>query len=422
MIRIIQRRFIFTAMTAVTVLLAVLIGTLNAANAGITVRQMNRRLQMLADNERKLMRNMGRDGEQAEDFPAGQEPKPGNFWNPPIDEDTAMSLRFFVVHIDADGGVLYTDISRISSVTAKEAQAYAQKAADKEKKTGYMGDFKYLSVTAEDGVTAFLFLDISGQAHTMLVVGILSAGVAVICWLGMLLLVVLLSRRAIRPIAQNMERQKQFVTDAGHELKTPLAIILTNLDAMELINGENKWSKNIRMQAKRLNGLMQNLLTLAKMDEAGAEVPMSDLVISQLAAETLQPFLEPAAWKGIRVESDIEPDVLLFANQEYMQRLLSILLDNAVKYANQNGWIAVSLHKSEKAVILQVKNTCAQLPEAAADKLFDRFYRGDSARTQKNGGYGIGLSAARALVEAQKGKISAKYENGDTVVFTARFG
>lgn len=233
----------------------------------------------------------------------------------------------------------------------------------------------------------------------------------------MLLLVIALSKRAIRPIAENLAKQKQFVTAAGHEIKTPLAIILANTEAMELHNGESKWSKNIRKQTERLSGLMKNLLTLARMEEGTAPVVMADLDMSKLTKEVADSFAESAKLKQIKLQAKIASDIKLYANREEMTQLLAILLDNAVKYSVEQADIVLTLAKRGKEVMLSCENTCEKLPDVEVDRLFDRFYRSDAARTQKSGGYGIGLSVARAIVQNHKGEITAEYKDGNRIVF-----
>ncbi len=422
MIKTLQKKFIYSAMAAVTVLLLVLISGINITNSWINIRQTDRHLAMLSDTETHILK------QEKPEFPADRffdkpsdKPERKNLFNPPIDKDTAMSLRFFVVHLGADNSILNTNVSRISSVTEDEASEYAHKALEKQKKTGYISNFKFKITDQDktDGVFKIIvFLDASRQSDQISAVLALSAAAALVCWFFMLLPVILLSRKAIRPIARNIQRQKQFVTDAGHEIKTPLAVIQANIDAMELINGENKWSRNIRSQTVRLNGLMQNLLTLAKMDEENQNLQMTVFSFSELCDTALQPFYEPAALRQITIQARIQPDLFIQANQEYMQRLLSVLFDNAVKYADSKGTVTVTLQTSAGKILLHVENTCSRLPQDDAEKLFDRFYRADSARTQKNGGYGIGLSAAYAIVKAHKGTISAKYAGGNTVIFT----
>lgn len=423
MIKTLQKKFIYTAMAAVTVLLLLLAGGIILVNSCIHIRQSQRQLNMLADTELLKLKQAGPADlpERFLDVPKDRGFGKGSLFNPPIDKDTAMSLRFFTVYIGSSGQVIRKDTSRISSVSGDEAEEYARKALQKGRTGGYLDGFWYrmeFSGLYEEAGSFFVFLDASGQLRQILTVAAVSAGIAVLCWLFMLLLVVFLSRRAIRPIADNILRQKQFVTDAGHEIKTPLAIIQANIDAMELINGENKWSRNIRSQSLRLERLMQDLLMLARMDEAGQMLQMEAVSFSELAEESLHPFYELAAAKSVRLIPEIQPGIRIDANREYIRRLLSILLDNAVKYSPDGTAVLVTVSQKDRAALLRMENFCEKPPKADAGRLFDRFYRGDSSRTQKTGGYGIGLSAASAIVAAHKGEIYAEYvqppASGDT--------
>lgn len=253
--------------------------------------------------------------------------------------------------------------------------------------------------------------------HKVLSMLALSTGGVALCWLGMLALVMVLSRRSIRPIALSIEKQKEFVTNAGHELKTPLAIIRANTEAMELHQGENKWTRNIKAQTLRLGGLMENLLTLARMEETDALPPARPVDLSSLARESAESFREAAALRGILLEEIIDPAVILQGDREHLAQLLSILLDNGVKYTDPGGAIRLTLTGEGKGARLRVENAPARL-EGETARLFDRFYRGDPARTQRTGGCGIGLSAAQAIVRAWRGTITAGMEGEDRVVFT----
>lgn len=158
---------------------------------------------------------------------------------------------------------------------------------------------------------------------------------------------------------------------------------------MELYLGESKWSRNIKEQTRRLSGLMQDLLTLARMDEGAAPAQKAALSLSGLAEQALEPFLQPMEAQGIALERDIQPEVSLTADPAQLEQLLSLLLDNAVKYTGPGGRIRLSVKQEGKRARLCLENTCPQLPTVPPEKLFDRFYRGDAARTQKEGGYGI---------------------------------
>ena len=257
--------------------------------------------------------------------------EPGDFFSPPVTEDHAMSARYFCVWFDREGSVARTDIGRISSVSGEEAKEYAEKIYEQGKESGRLNRFEYRRMPARDGQgELLLFLDTSAQRYALLLVLALSAGIGILCWFGMLLLVILLSNKAILPIARNLEKQKQFVTDAGHEIKTPLAIIMANTEAMELCGGETKWSRNIKAQTARLGGLMQNLLVLARLDEGVWELPASDFSMSRLLEEALPTFCESAALKNVMIEAKIGQGIELHSNRENLLRLVSILLDNAV--------------------------------------------------------------------------------------------
>lgn len=413
MIRTLQRKFTVTAMIAVTVLLAVLLGVINVVNAVTQTAENDRLLQSLA-----MMEGFGPaprlDGQFDEQFDALPRDRRG-FWEEPLTEDRRMAALYFTVRLDESGAVQSTDLRRIASVDEEEAAALALRAVESGKGYGRLDDYRFQVVEPAEGCETVIFLDVSSQRHNVLRVAALSALAGVLAWCAMLVLVMALSRRAIRPIAENMERQRQFVTDAGHELKTPLAIIQANLDAMELTGGENKYSRNIRSQALRLGNLTQNLLTLARLDENSVPLNMETVDLSALAAEQLEMFRAPAELKGLRVESEIAPGVSAQADRVQMAQLLSTLLDNAVKYCPEGGALSLSLKQGDKAV-LQLANTVSAPVDTG--RIFDRFYRADSSRNQKSGGFGIGLSAAQAIVSLHKGRISAAMEGTDTLVFT----
>ena len=190
---------------------------------------------------------------------------------------------------------------------------------------------------------------------------------------------------------------------------------------MELYLGESKWSRNIKEQTRRLSRLMQDLLTWARMDEGAAPAQKAALSLSGLAEQALEPFLQPMEAQGITLERDIQPGVSLTADPAQLEQLLSLLLDNAVKYTGPGGRIRFSVKQEGKRARLCLENTCPQLPTVPPEKLFDRFYRGDAARTQKEGGYGIGLAVARSLAQANQGSLHAQYLPPQAIRFVAQF-
>lgn len=435
MVKQLQKKFIISAMLAVTILLVVLIGGINVFNYLTTSNDNDRLMEMLCysfetstkwnadttDNTQSPQSINGTQKNTAADISGSQNnpdfPPQDNGTKPPDDKknngfgrhdkNAVDSARYAAVAIDKNGNIIRTDVTHISSLTEDEVTAITEALKNTASGTGTYSGFLYrISETKRAEGKVIILLDNGMQISSFFTVLFISVGAGIFGWLLMLLLVILLSKKTIAPVARSIEKQKQFVTNAGHEIKTPLAIILANTDAMELHNGENKWSKNIRAQTLRLSGLMQNLLMLAKMDESSAKLPMCSFDISTAAEDTVNAFIEPAALKGVMIEQDIQKGLQLNGNHDSIVQLITVLLDNAVKYTESGGMIRAKLSGNDKNITLSIANTCEPIDHP--EKLFDRFYRGDSARTQKNGGYGIGLSVAQAIAELHKGSITAE--------------
>lgn len=404
MIKTLQGKFIRISMLAISALLLLFISAINVASYITLERQSGDMLIHLSSPM-----NMK--------APPAARPDRG-FLRPPIDSDAAMSARYFIVRVSSTGNIVNYNLKHISSITEKEASLYVDKVLSRSVSKGKISHFHYKIVKLPfNQSTEIIFLDTSSQTQFMLIVLLFSIVIGLICWFLMLLLVTALSKKAILPILRNMEKQKEFVTNAGHELKTPLAIILSNAEAMELYHGESKWSKNIKSQTLRLNELMEHLLTLAKMDESRLESNQSECQISQILLDTIESFQESASQKEIHISYQIHPNIIHAMNPDHVHTLFSILIDNAVKYSNTPGFIEIELHKSTK-ILLMVRNTIESIPEADPEKLFDRFYRKDSSRNQQTGGYGIGLSAAREILSSYNGTIKANYLSPTMIQFT----
>ncbi len=452
MAKTLQRKFIFAAMTAVTILLLTLVGAINILNRIQTADRQGRLLEMLCEADGQPEKHMrdpefrGQDrrrtdwpgpesapedvqqeGETSQSGRTGTDRGPGSLsgrGERRFSMDEMLSARYFAVRLDEEGGVLETDVSRIYAVTEEEAASLGQSFFQAAKKSGREGGtaegFRYLCKEQEDGEHLLIAMDISGDSRDLLTVLGISVMIAALCWIAMLLPVYLLTRRAIAPTAVSIERQKQFVTNAGHELKTPLAIIQANTEALELYNGESKWTRNIRTQTMRLSDLMQNLLTLARMDENALVLQKQDFALDILAGEVWENFIQPAEARGLSW-SIPEPGTVtarVHGNRESLAQLLSILFDNAVKYTPEGGRIEVRFSSGAGMVVLEQSNTIVSSAEDGGgipedpDRLFERFYRTDADRSRKKGGFGIGLSAAKAIAEANGGRIRARTGDG----------
>lgn len=410
MTKTLRMKFIVTAMTAVSILLILLIGGINIANFSVNERMTRDFLKVLAENDGSLS-----DREPPDEL----KERPADLFRFQENGRQPAPMEYFWAETDGAGMVVSCDVSHMSSFTVKEAEAYIGRIAVLNQPWGRDDGMRYFISESESGKGNLVVVaDISNQLRSELRVLLLSLAAGAAGWFFMLILISLLSGRAVRPIVENMEKQKRFITDAGHEIKTPLAIIMANTDALELHQGETKWSRNIRGQTERLSGLMQNLLTLSRMDEGTAGTLMSECSLSEMTRDAVAQFREPAENRGISVLCDIAENVTVTGDKVRLLQLLTILLDNAVKYA-EGGTpeIRVSVSRQERTAVLRISNTCFLGQDEDPGKWFERFYRGDSARTQKSGGYGIGLSAASAIVRLHKGSVKAEYEDG-RVVFT----
>ena len=284
---------------------------------------------------------------------------------------------------------------------------------------GYIDTFRYGRFETDNGMM-IIGVDCKTDLSTVNTLLTITLVTIIFCVVIVMLLLIILSRKIIKPFEENREKQRRFITDAGHELKTPIAIIQSNTEVMEMIDGENKWLTNIKQQTVRMNNLVKGLIELSKMDEQIlSEKEKQKIILSEIVYNSVESFRVPAESKGISLKTDITPNVYVMGDLEDIVRLVGILLDNAIKYTDDRKEIIVKLFGKSKKVVLTVENTCKDLDRQSVKKFFDRFYRSDSSRNSSTGGYGIGLSMAQAIVQNHKGKLSVHYTEDERIIFTA---
>lgn len=392
MIKRLQIKFIALSMTSLFVLIVAIVLGMNIINYNNVVSEADEVLRILSDNKG----HFPKDGEK----PVGEMP-------PNMSPEIPYESRYFSVLLTESGSVIQAETSRIISVDTEDAIEYAQEAAENEDGRGFIETFRYDKKT--DGeVVRIVFLDCGRRLDTFFDFLFVSLGISLAGYLIVFLVISFFSGKIIRPIAESYEKQKRFITDAGHEIKTPLTIINADADVLEMEVGENEWLEDIKRQAKRLTGLTNDLVYLARMEETKNPMQYIEFPISDVISETAGSFQTLAFTQNKIFESTVQPMLSMRGDEKAIEQLISILLENALKYSPEGGKVALSFEKQNRQLVLSVFNTTAvTIPQNNLGNLFERFYREDTSRNSKDGGYGIGLSIAKAIVSSHNGKIQA---------------
>ena len=326
-----------------------------------------------------------------------------------ITPETPFSTRHFTVYFDKNGKAIRTHTDAIYAIDKEQAVTYAKEVVTRQRERGWYDSYRYKVFQTEFG-TGVVFIDGSANRAILAQSMTISAIVLLSCGALVLLLIILFSKRAIKPIAESYEKQRQFVTDANHELKTPLTLILANLDIAEEELGQNEWLDDIRAEGHRMTELVNQLVALSRMDEDSHALHITDVPLGQMVQDTVSEFEALANIRGKALEADVDAAVTTQGDETLLRQLIGILMDNAIKYCDPDGIITVKLHR-QRRIHLMVENTYSAVDQLELHRLFDRFYRADKARSF-TGGYGVGLSMAKAITEKHKGEIIA-YKKDD---------
>lgn len=465
MIKTLRKKFIAIAMLSTALVLFIIIGAINIANYINTNANLDARLELIAYNGGTFpdMNDDGSapavpdisseapdssttdmapapdgstvpndstvsDGSTApDDSMVPPAPDSGSYFDDQygrhgIDKETPFETRYFSVLLYENGNVSTIDTGKIASVSTSEAGDYATSLYGKGKTKGFIDQYKYLSVsttnTNGDNMVLYVFINCSKELMTIRTYALASIGISIIGLLVVFVLVCFFSKTVTKPMAESYEKQKRFITDASHEIKTPLTIIDANTEVLEMMEGENEWTVSIRKQIARLTTLTEKLVFLSRMDEDSTRLEMLEFNISDAILDTAMPFETVAESKGKTLDISVAPDINYTGSETNIRQMVSLLLDNAIKYSSENGSIRLNFSTNGKLKILSVWNTVDEIETRKLDYLFERFYRIDKSRNSKTGGFGIGLSVVQAIVQAHNGKVSAKSEDGKSIEFT----
>lgn len=403
MLKKMRRRFILAAMTAVFTIVAMLSVCVCIWFYQSNVTRLDATLRGILVSEQH-QRDPFSDG-----FPGGD----GH-----ASPERSYMTRFFSVTFSDTGAVSHTSRDYIASVSDEEAVQYAETAVARGREFGFYKGYRYIVSQGETVTAVFLNAEFELSLQRALIVG--CAAVSLFCMALAFVIILLLSKRALDPYMRNIEQQKQFITDAGHELKTPLTAIAASADVLAMDDENNEWVQNIQLQVQRLAKLVNALVTLSRLDEEQPLPEQTDFVLSDVIWEIAEPMRSLAETKGKTFTQSIEDGMRMHGDSASIGQLVSILLDNALKYSSPGGEIRLAAFKRHRENIIEVSNPCALTDTEHIDRLFDRFYRPDESRTASTGGTGIGLSIARAITEAHGGTIEAESADGTSITFRVK--
>ena len=410
MISRLRRKFIIISMLSVTAVLAVLIGLINIFNFRNVTREADNIIDMLVEGGGAFPERLpSLSNDPFTDPFGGRRDKRS--------PELKFEARYFTIRISYDGSMIATNTGMIAAVDVSEAWELAEKVFEQGKLEGFEGDYRFRIADLGDSML-IVFYDCGRSLNNARSFLWISIFISLIGLLIVFALIAITSKAVVKPAAEAYEKQKRFITDAGHELKTPLAVINADCDVLEMENAGNEWIADIRKQTERLTGLTGRLIYLAKTEEGSKQkMTMIDFPLSDCISEEVESFKGLARASGKTITSEIADGLSYNGDQRAIEELVSILMDNAVKYSPEGGNIEVSLHKQGSKIIFRVYNdTKEPVPADVIKHMFDRFYRADSSRNSETGGYGIGLSIAKGITGSHGGKINAASKDKGIII------
>lgn len=407
MIKDLRRKFIRITMFAVAMVMILLCLIVNIANYLSVNSELNQKLDMIYENQGTIP------------MPAKDGKPPEKAGGGPFSREEPYSTRYFVLKFDDSGSLSEKSLEHIAAVTESDVDQFLDIAVKAGDGYGYYSGYKYYVAQQGENRNIAIFIDCYDDLRKIYTVGILSIVAMAVCIVLVYVIVVMLSGCVVEPMIKNEQKQKQFITDAGHELKTPITVIATSLTVLEMEVGKQKWIDKAILQTEKLKRLVNSLVSLAKMDEGAGILKKDTFDISDAISDTAQSFADFAGAQGHRLDISVEPGIRYTGDEYAVRQLVSVLVDNAIKYAEPDTDIYFEMKKDKKGVSISTRNTCSGISTEDTKKLFDRFYRPDRSRNNATGGFGIGLSLARSIAEGHNGRIYAKLPEDNMIEFTA---
>ncbi len=402
MIAKLRIKFIAISTVAVFLVIAALVGLVNSVMYHRTLDSVYQNAEFIAEN-------------------GGTVPSDHKNFSRDFTDEDVYRIRFFTVKLDESGNITSTDFGRIAMIDEDDLDTFIDEISSNRFSRGHFtysgSEYAYTSKDTSDG-KVIVFLDCTNEFNTNENFRQTSYLFGLVCMLGFVIVVSFYSKRAVEPVIRNMESQKQFITNASHELKTPLAVISANTEVIEMTSGENEWTQSTIRQINRMNKLIADLITISKFGEKDKK-ELVDVNVTAIVSECANDFETVINNQGKTFEKSIADGVSVKAVDEGVRQIVNILLDNAAKYCDDGGRVALTLDKKTalKGMKLTVSNTYKDGKNIDVSRFFERFYREDESHNSKKAGYGIGLAMAQGYAEEFGGRISVSYKD-DAIIFT----
>lgn len=399
MIKKLRLKFICIAMFSVIIVLILIIGGININNYRAITQKADETLNILKDNN----------GHYPPKIPGKHE-----FTTP----EALYETRYFSVIINKQKEIIDIDLENISAVDELNARKYTLDIIRKNKEKGFIGYYRYLRVELYNDDIMYIFLDCNRTLTIFYQFLQSSVMMSIIVIILVLALVILFSSIVTRPLVKTYQKQKQFITNASHDLKTPLTIINGSCEILEYNNLDNEWIQTIKEQVTKLTSLTNKLVFLTKMDESIGDYQAEEFNLSSVIEELILPYQQLLNSQNKTFIYNVQPDLVYKGNEKMICEMMTLLLDNALKYSSDEGIVELQIFKAGRNIKIILSNTTDNIPVGNLDKLFERFTRLDTSRNSDTGGHGIGLSVVKSIVDAHKGKIKATSDDGKTITFT----
>ncbi len=322
------------------------------------------------------------------------------------------TTRYFTLRFNGSGKLSEANLSNINKVSDKETDEYIEIALNNGEGYGYKDGYRFLVEKNGDDRYMATFLDVEKEMLQFKMTTFYTILAAFICSTLIIVLSIAYSKRVVLPYIENDRRQKEFITNASHELKTPITTISASLNLLKSEIGDNKWLNASIKQTNNLSVLVNEMVVLNKLNE-DKEIIKEEFNLSDVLNETSDFFLALASSKNIELKVNVDDNLMYIGNEENISRLISILLDNAIKYSDENTAVNLSITKQKDATIISSKNTCSNIKQDDLKYLFDRFYRGDKSHNKKTNGYGLGLAIAKAICQRHNGDLLVSFNAGE---------